>query len=85
MIVHVFGDASSLEIIKAFEAVRERNGDNGIPLHFSHSFMTRPQEIQRLSEISDVCMDFMTLQYPHPAIREALTKPIGEERYQKCR
>ena len=83
MIVHVFGDASSLEIIKAFEAVRERNGDNGIPLHFSHSFMTRPQEIQRLSEISDVCMDFMTLQYPHPAIREALTKPIGEERYQK--
>lgn len=82
VMVHVFGDASSIEIAKAFEEVRARNGDNGIPLHFSHSFMTRPEEIERLSKISDVCMDFMTLQYPHPAIRGSFVGPIGEERYQ---
>jgi len=83
MIVHVFGDASSLEIVKAFEAVRERNGNNGVPLHFSHAFMTRPEEIERLSKISDVCMDFMTLQYPHPSIEGSFVPPIGEERYQR--
>jgi len=83
MLVHVFGDATSLEIVKAFEAVRERNGDNGIPLHFSHSFMTRPEEIGRLSKLNDVCMDFMTLQYPHPSIEGSFTPPIGEERYQR--
>ena len=83
MIVHVYGDASSLEIIKAFETVREENGDNGVPLHFSHSFMTRPEEIERLSKISDVCMGFMTLQYPHAAIRGTFVGSIGEERYQR--
>ncbi len=83
MVVHVFGDATSLEIVKAFEAVRERNGDNGIPLHFSHSFMTRPEEIERLSKITDVCMDFQMLQYSHPAIEGTFVTPIGEERYQR--
>ncbi|MEP4149274.1 MAG: amidohydrolase [Halioglobus sp.] len=83
LIVHVFGDGSSVELVNAFEEVRKRNGDNGAPLHFSHSFMTRPAEIQRLAGISDVCMDFMTLQYPHPAIKEYFVGGIGEERYQQ--
>ena len=83
MIVHVYGDGSSAEIVKAFEEVRRRNGDNGIPLHFSHSFMTRPEQIERLSKISDVSMDFMTLQYPHPAIEGSFVRSIGKERYQK--
>ena len=83
MIVHVYGDGTSLEMVKAFEAVRERNGDNGIPLHFSHSFMTRSEEIVRLSKISDVCMDFMTLQYPHPSIEGSFVPSIGQDRYQK--
>ena len=31
----------------------------------------------------DVCMDFITLQYPHPAIRGSFVDGIGEERYQQ--
>lgn len=83
MMVHVFGDASSRELVHAFEQVRERNGDNGIPLHFSHAFMTQPEEIERLSNIPDVCMDFIALQYRHPSIEGSFLPPIGEERYQK--
>ena len=82
MMVHVFGDASSLELVKAFEAVRERNGDNGVPLHFSHSVITQPAEIERLAKISDVCMDFLTTPYPHPAIESGFVPPIGNERFQ---
>ena len=82
VIVHVFGDASSLELVKAFEAVRERNGDNGVPLHFSHSVITQPAEIERLAKISDVCMDFLTTPYPHPAIESGFVPPIGNARYQ---
>ena len=81
-VVHVFGDASSLELVKAFEAVRERNGDNGVPLHFSHSVITQPAEIERLAKISDVCMDFLTTPYPHPAIESGFVPPIGSARYQ---
>jgi hypothetical protein len=82
MQVHVFGDATSLELVKAFEAVRERNGDNGAILHFSHAVLTQPAEIEQLSKISDVCMDFIALQYPHPQIESGFVPPIGEERYQ---
>jgi len=82
MLVHVFGDGSSRELVRAFEAVRDRNGDNGVPLHFSHSFLTRPQEIERLSKVADVCMDFIPLTYPHPAIEGSFLPPIGEDRYQ---
>jgi predicted amidohydrolase YtcJ len=82
MQVHVFGDATSLELVKAFEAVRKRNGDNGAILHFSHAVLSRPAEIERLSNISDVCMDFIALQYPHPQIESGFVPPIGEERYQ---
>ncbi len=82
MIVHVMGDASARELAYAFEQVRERNGNNGIPLHASHSLMMQPEEIERLSKISDVCMDFIALQYPHPSIEGSFVPPIGEERYQ---
>ena len=82
MMVHVFGDGSAVELVSAFEAVREKNGDNGVPLHFSHAVLTRPQEIDRLSKISDVCIDFITLTYPHPAIEGTFLPPIGEDRYQ---
>ena len=83
MIVHVMGDASARELVSAFEQVRKRNGDNGAPLHLSHALMTQPEEIERLSKISDVCMDFIALQYPHPSIEGSFVPPIGEERYQK--
>ena len=83
MMVHVYGDGTSEKIIEAFEAVRQRNGDNGLPLHFSHSFMITPDQIARLAKISDVSMDFMTLQYPHDSIIGSFVLTIGEERYQK--
>jgi len=82
MQVHVFGDGSSRELVKAFEAVRERNGDNGAILHFSHSVITQPAEIERLAKISDVCMDFIPLQYPHSQIESGFVPPVGEHRYQ---
>jgi len=82
MIVHNFGDATGLELIKAFEGVRERNGDNGVPLHYSHAVMTRPEDFERLAKISGVCVDFLTLPYPHPAIEGTFKPPIGAERYQ---
>lgn len=83
MIVHVYGDGTSQKIIKAFEVIQAQNGINGIPLHFSHSFMTTPEQIKRLSKISNISMDFITLQYPHPAIEENFVTTIGEERWQK--
>jgi hypothetical protein len=83
MIVHVMGDASSRELVSAFEQVRERNGNNGVPLHHSHSLMAQPKEIERLSKISDVCMDFIPLHYRHPSIEGDFVPPIGEDRYQR--
>jgi hypothetical protein len=83
MIVHVYGDGTSEKIIEAFEEVRRRNGDNGIPLHFSHAFMTTPDQIKRLAKISDVSIDFMTLQYPHDSVSGNFMPSIGEERYQR--
>lgn len=83
MIVHVYGDGTSETVIEAFESVRNTNGDNGAPLHFSHSFMTTPEQIDRLADITDVSMDFITLQYPHPAIIGSFVPSIGEERYQR--
>jgi len=82
MIVHVMGDASAEQLVGAFEQVRERNGDNGAPLHLSHALMTQPAEIERLSKVSDSCIDFIALQYPHPSITGSFVPPIGEDRYQ---
>jgi predicted amidohydrolase YtcJ len=82
MIVHVMGDASAEQLVGAFEQVRESNGDNGAPLHLSHALMTQPAEIERLSKVSDSCIDFIPLQYPHPSISGSFVPPIGEDRYQ---
>lgn len=82
MIVHVMGDASARELVSAFERVRENNGDNGFPLHLSHALMIQPEEIKRLSKISDVAIDFIPLQYPHSSISGSFMPPIGEARYQ---
>ena len=82
MIVHVMGDASAAQLVTAFEQVRERNGDNGAPLHLSHALMTQPAEIERLSNVSDSCIDFIALQYPHPSMIGSFMPPIGQERYE---
>jgi hypothetical protein len=44
--------------------------------------MTQPAEIERLSKVSDSCIDFIALQYPHPSISGSFVPPIGEDRYQ---
>ncbi len=82
MIVHVMGDASAAQLVTAFEQVRERNGDNGAPLHLSHALMTQPAEIERLSKVSDSCIDFIALQYPHPSMIGSFMPPIGQARYE---
>jgi len=83
MIIHVYGDGTSQKVIELFREVRDRNGDNGVPFHFSHSFMTTESQIQQLAEIPDVSMDFITLQYPHPAVKGNFQPTIGEARYQQ--
>jgi predicted amidohydrolase YtcJ len=83
-LVHVLGDGGGRELVDVFTAVRNTNGDNGVPLHFSHAWMTRPEDIQRLSEVKDVCIDFSpALNYPAPEIIGSMVPPLGEERYQK--
>ena len=82
MIVHVMGDASAGQLVTAFEQVRENNGDNSAPLHLSHALMTQPAEIERLSKVSDSCIDFIALQYPHPSMIGSFMPPIGQARYE---
>ena len=82
MIVHVMGDASAAQLVTAFEQVRERNGDNGAPLHLSHALMIQPAEIERLSKVADSCIDFIPLQYPHPSMIGSFMPPIGQARYE---
>jgi predicted amidohydrolase YtcJ len=83
LIVHVFGDASGGELVNAFTKVREINGDNGIPLHYSHALLAAPKDLERLAQISDVCVDFSpVLAFPHASMRRTFGAPIGEERYQ---
>ena len=84
VVVHVLGDGGGRELVDIFTEVRKTNGDNGVPLHFSHAWMTQPEDIQRLSEIKDACIDFSpALNYPAPEIIGSMAPPLGEERYQK--
>jgi len=84
VLVHVLGDGGARELVDIFAEVRERNGDNGVPMHFSHGWMARPDDIQRLSSVGNTCMDFSpALSYPAPEIIGSMVPPLGEERYQK--
>jgi predicted amidohydrolase YtcJ len=84
VLVHVLGDGGGRELVDIFTEVRKANGDNGVPLHFSHAWMTRPEDIDRLSRIKDACIDFSpVLAYPAPEIEGSMAPPIGDERYQK--
>jgi len=83
MVVHVYGDGTSEKMVDAIEEVRRRNGDNGVPFQFSHSFMTTTDQIKRLARIPDVSMDFITLAYPHPGVTGNFQPSIGEARYQQ--
>ena len=84
VVVHVLGDGGGRELVDIFAEVRKMNGDNGVPLHFSHAWLTRPEDIRRLSEVKGVCMDFSpALNYPAPEIVGSMAPPLGEERYQK--
>jgi predicted amidohydrolase YtcJ len=83
VLAHVLGDRGGEELAEVFARVRKQNGDNGIPLHFSHAWLTRPEVYPRLAELSDVCVDFSpALNYPHPAIEGSMAEPLGDERYQ---
>ena len=84
VITHVLGDRGGAEVAAAYAAVREKTGDNGVLLHFSHAWQTRPEVFPELAKLSDVCVDFSpALAYPHPAITGSMAEPLGEDRYQK--
>jgi hypothetical protein len=84
VLVHVLGDGGAREVVDVFTEVRERNGDNGVLMHFSHAWMAHPEDIQRLSKVNGTCMDFSpALNYPASEIIGSMVPPLGEERYQK--
>lgn len=82
VLVHVLGDRGASEVVDIFEAVREKNGDNGAPLHLSHAWQMRKPDMDRLAALEDVCIDFSpALNYRNPVIVESFVPPLGEERY----
>jgi hypothetical protein len=82
-IVHVIGDGGSRELMDIFEKVRSSGGDEGALLHFSHAWLTRPEDFKRLAQIKGVCLDFSpALSYPAAEIEGSMAPPIGEARYQ---
>ena len=84
VLVHVLGDGGARGLVDVFTEVRERNGDNGVLMHFSHAWMAHPEDIQRLSKVNGTCIDFSpALNYPAPEIIGSMVPPLGEERYQK--
>ena len=84
VLVHVLGDGGARELVDIFAEVRERNGDNSVPMHFSHAWLARPEDIQRLSRVGNTCIDFSpALNYPAPEIIGSMVPPLGEERYQR--
>jgi predicted amidohydrolase YtcJ len=84
VLVHVLGDGGARELVDVFTDVRERNGDNGVIMHFSHAWMARSEDIQRLSKVNGTCIDFSpALNYPAAEIIGSMVPPLGEERYQK--
>jgi len=83
VLAHVLGDRGGEELAEAFARVRARNGNNGVPLHFSHAWLTRPEVFLELAKLSDTCVDFSpALNYPHPSIEGSMAVPLGEARYQ---
>lgn len=83
VLVHVLGDGGARELVDIFAEVRERNGDNGVPMHFSHAWMAHAEDIQRLSGVGNTCIDFSpALNYPAAEIIGSMVPPLGEERYQ---
>ena len=82
VIVHVIGDAGSRELIQMFERIRNKVGPDGPLLHFSHAWMTQPEDFERLADIEGVCMDFSpALAYPAPEIEGSMAPQVGD-RYQ---
>ena len=80
----MLGDRGGAETAAAYAAVRDKNGDNGVLLHFSHAWQTRPEVFSKLAQIQDSCVDFSpALAYPHPAISGSMADPLGGKRYQK--
>jgi predicted amidohydrolase YtcJ len=83
MLTHVLGDGGGRELVDVYAAVRERSGDTEAILHFSHAWMTRPEDLRRLADVPGVCVDFSpALNYPADAIIGSMVPPLGEERYQ---
>ena len=80
--IHVLGDAGGRELGKIFAEISDENPDNDVLMHFSHAWMTRPEDFSRLAQANNVCVDFSpVLCYPAPEIEGSMAPPVGEERY----
>ncbi len=84
ILTHVLGDGGGRELVDVYAAVRESSSDNDVILHFSHAWMTRPEDLKRLADVPGVCVDFSpALNYPADAIIGSMVPPLGEKRYQE--
>ena len=85
VIIHTLGDATGGQVVDVFAEVSGQEGFNEkAVLHFSHAWMTTPSDLERLSKLNGVSIDFSpVLNYRHPTTEGTFVPPIGEERYQK--
>ena len=83
VISHVMGDGSAREVVDIFEAVSAKNGNNDAILHLSHALMIQPEDLQRLSRLEGVAVDFSpALAVRVDALATLFKNPISEERRQ---
>ncbi len=83
VITHVLGDGGGRELADIYIEIKAENGENSIPLHFSHTMLTRPEDIKRMKDFKDICIDFSpALSYPSEIIRNSFANSLGEDRYQ---
>lgn len=83
VIVHAIGDGAGRQLPPLFSRVRDEMGPDGPLLHFSHAWMTQPEDFAVLAGIEGVCMDFSpALSYPAEEIAGSMAPPVGD-RYQR--
>ena len=79
--VHAMGDGTIRRVVNALIAMKEANGDSGVPHKVAHNTMIQVEEIQRLAEMKDVNVDFSPpIWYPHAGATPGLMAAVGPER-----
>jgi len=82
--IHVLGDSTATRIIDVFEEAENLYPNSKGILHLGHASFIREKDINRISNLKKVTMNFSPmLAIPHPQMDLFLKTPLGEERYQQ--